>query len=858
MRVARHRTWSGGRTVTRACLPPRPTPSWSIFLSRGDPTANKAPERPGRRPEPSSAWTFGYEGFDPAREGLRESLCALGNGYFVTRGALPESRADGVSYPGTYVAGLYDRLQTPIAGRTVEYEDLVNVPNWLPLRFRLAGGLWFSMREVEVLDHRLELDMRRGVLTRTLRWQDRGGRRTAMVQRRVVSMKDPHLAALETVFTAENWSGMLEVWSGLDGRVVNSGVKRYRELDGRHLAVLHAGEADDDSVELDVETKQSHVRIAVAARTRVLTNREPAAVERRLVTETGFVAHALMVHLDRDQPVSVEKIAALYTSRDRAISESSLQAGQTARAAPGFGELAIRHAKAWDILWNRFDIEMDSGNEWVETVLHLHIFHLLQTVSPNSAVLDVGVPARGWHGEAYRGHVFWDEMFAFPFLNFQRPWLASALLLYRRERLDAARKAAIAAGYRGAMYPWQSGSDGREEAQRFHLNPHSGRWLPDHSYLQRHVNIAVAYNEWQHYVVTGNTHDLRFGGAEMLIEIARFWASAATYNTRLDRYEILGVMGPDEYHDAYPGSGREGVDNNTYTNVMAVWVLLKAMQALDEMPVHYRREVIDELEIRPSELSRWRDITKKMRVVFLDEGILDHGILAQFEGYDQLQEFDWERYRSRYGNIRRLDRLLEAEGDSTNRYKVSKQADVLMLLFLLSRDELRELLGNLGYDVTAQQLERTVRYYLARTSDGSTLSGVVSAWVLARLDPTQAWRSYIAALDSDVADIQGGTTAEGIHMGAMAGTIDMAMRCFTGLRAQGETLRFDPALPQDVKSLRFSIHYRGHRIGVSLSQDRIYLSSRPGEASPIKVLVGGESRELAPGMRAEFPVSPTH
>jgi alpha,alpha-trehalase len=447
--------------------------------------------------------------------------------------------------------------------------------------------------------------------------------------------------------------------------------------------------------------------------------------------------------------------------------------------------------------------------------------------------------------------VFWDEMFAFPFLNFQRPWLASALLQYRRERLDAARASASAAGYRGAMFPWQSGSDGREEAQRFHLNPHSGRWLPDHSHLQRHVNIAIAYNEWQHYMVTGSTHDLRFGGAEMLIEIARFWASAVSFNPRLERYEILGVMGPDEYHDAYPTGGRRGVDNNTYTNVMAVWVLLKAMQCLDEMPAHYRREVIDELEIVPGELDRWQDITRKMRVIFLD-----NGILAQFEGYDGLQEFDWEGYRSRYGNIRRLDRLLEAEGDSINRYKVSKQADVLMLLFLLSRNELRELLGNLGYSVTTQQLERTVRYYLARTTDGSTLSGVVSAWVLTRLDPGQAWRSYIAALESDVADIQGGTTAEGIHLGAMAGTVDLVLRCLTGLRARGPVVRFEPALPPQVKSLRFRIHYRGHRLDVAFAEGQVTIGSRPGVAGPITVLVRDESVELRPGGQHEFPLNP--
>ena len=194
----------------------------------------------------------------------------------MTRAALPESRADDVSYPGTYVAGLYNRLQTTIAGRTVENEDLVNVPNWLPLRFRLAGGPWFDIADAEVLHHRLELDLRHGMLTRSLRWRDGGGRRTSMVQRRIVSMKDPHLAGLETVFTAENWSGTLEVWSGLDGQITNSGVKRYRDLDGRHVTVLRAGEAGQEVIELQAETTQSHVRIGVAARTRVLANDAPA------------------------------------------------------------------------------------------------------------------------------------------------------------------------------------------------------------------------------------------------------------------------------------------------------------------------------------------------------------------------------------------------------------------------------------------------------------------------------------------------------------------------------------------------------------------------------------------------------
>jgi trehalose/maltose hydrolase-like predicted phosphorylase/beta-phosphoglucomutase-like phosphatase (HAD superfamily) len=798
---------------------------------------------------PPSVWTLVYDGFDPARQGLREALCAVGNGYFVTRGALPEAQADEVNYPGTYVAGLYNRATTEIAGRTVVNEDLVNVPNWLPLAFRVAGAPWFDMASAEVLEHRLELDLRQGTLTRRLRFKDAEGRRTGVVQRRLVSMKDQHLAGLETTFTAENWSGPMQVRSGLDGRVVNAGVKRYRDLNDRHLEVLHVGEADTETIELQAETNQSHVRVALAARTRLLCDGQAAQADRRLVTEPGFVAHEFAFELEEGRPATVEKVVALYSSRDRAISESLLDARQAAQAAADFTRLLARHEGTWRILWNRADIELDSANEWAETVLHLHIFHLLQTVSPHTVHLDVGVPARGWHGEAYRGHIFWDELFIFPFFNLQRPVLAAALLDYRHARLPAARAAARAAGYQGAMFPWQSGSNGREETQQLHLNPKSGRWLPDHSHLQRHVNIAIAYNVWQHYLVTGSTGFLRFVGAELLIEIARFWASITTYNADQDRYEILGVMGPDEYHEAYPGADRPGLNNNTYTNVMVVWVLQRALEALEALPPHYRQKLIQELSIRDEELNRWRDISHKMKVVFHADGVL-----TQFEGYEDLLEFDWEGYRERYGNIARLDRLLEAEGDSTNRYKLAKQADVLMLLFLLSRDELRELLAGLGYQVTEEQLSRTVDHYLARTSHGSTLSGVVSAWVLARYEPEEAWRFLQHALESDVADVQGGTTAEGIHLGAMAGTVDIVLRCLAGLRPRGEVLRFDPALPPQVKQVRFSVHYRGHRVEVTLAEDHLLVSSRPGRVQPIKVLVRDQTIELAPGARHEFPL----
>ncbi len=180
-------------------------------------------------------WLFSHEGFEPAKEGLREALCTLGNGYFATRGAAPEATADETHYPGTYLAGGYNRLKTDLAGRVVENEDLVNMPNWLPLTFRLEGGDWFNVRAVKLLEYRQELDMARGLLLRTVRFEDKQGRRTRVEQRRFVHMRDKHLAGQELVLAPENWAGACDLRSALDGRVVNGGVPRYQQLNCKHL-----------------------------------------------------------------------------------------------------------------------------------------------------------------------------------------------------------------------------------------------------------------------------------------------------------------------------------------------------------------------------------------------------------------------------------------------------------------------------------------------------------------------------------------------------------------------------------------------------------------------------------------------
>jgi trehalose 6-phosphate phosphatase len=402
------------------------------------------------------------------------------------------------------------------------------------------------------------------------------------------------------------------------------------------------------------------------------------------------------------------------------------------------------------------------------------------------------------------------------------------------------------------MYPWQSGSDGREESQQLHLNPISGRWTADHSHLQRHVGLAVAYNTWQYYQVTGDRDFLAQYGAEMILEIARFFADLAQYDRSRDRYVIRGVMGPDEFHTGYPNFPNHGVDNNAYTNVMTVWVLLRALDTLDALDAERRTELLETIGIGPEEPPRWQDITRRMYVP-----VQDDGIISQFEGYERLTELDWEAYRARYGDIRRLDRILESEGDSANPYKASKQADVLMLFYLLSAEELGDLFNLLGYQLSSDTIPKNIEYYLARTSHGSTLSAVVHAWVLARNHRAEAIRYVLQALESDINDIQGGTTAEGVHLAAMAGSVDVLQRCFAGVETRGETLRLNPYWPPHLGTLEFVLRYREHPLTFRVSGEAVQVSAGPGRQAPIQLCCRGESTTLRPGETVTFP-NPEH
>ncbi len=821
-------------------------------------------------------WVVRYGQFIPKLEGRREALCAMGNGYFVTRAAAPESQANSTHFPGTYFAGVYNRITTDIAGRTLEHEDLVNAPNWLPLTFKIEENRWFELEKAQILSYQQELNLREGILYRNIRFKDEKGRESSLTERRFVHMRHRHLAGLETKLIAHNWSGALTVRSALDGRILNAtGVYTTLEKDKKHLEPIEAS-VTDDILYLKMQTTQSHVTIAEAASTSVLSNNKPVTIERTNFIEANYVAQDMHINVGQGDEITIQKVASLFTSRDTAISEAGLAARQAIIDAPGFGILVADQVDTWHHLWCTVDLALETKEDTPKVtpslLLHLNSFHALATASYNSIDLDVGIPARGW-SEGYEGHIFWDDLYVFPFFNMHVPAISEAVLKYRYRRLTEARKLAKSMGVDGARYPWQSGSSGREETPKGGWDAEKNVWNPDFSHMQVHVNAAIAFNIWQYYQATGDLHFLYMYGSDMLLEIARFFAHFAKYSHKRDRYELHGVVGPDEFHVCYPGVKEPGINNNAYTNLMAVWTLCRGLELLEILPKIQSNEIRDRLKVTSEELKLWDDVSRKMFVPLQEDGIIN-----EFEGYERLKEFP----RGKDGAIdfARLPQILKEEAGLPNEYQVSKQPDVLMLFFLFSSEELKELFDRLHYDFRTESIPKNIEFYTRQTVSDSSLSRVALAWVLSRMDRRRAWKHLDAmsdnalskqsietgsfphswnlleeALGTDFFDIQGGTTATGVHIGAMVGTVDIVQRCYTGIVIKNDVLWLNPCLPEELTRLSFHLHYRQQVLQFEITQETAKVSTGESDARPINIGFKEEIYELAPGASKTFSIA---
>jgi beta-phosphoglucomutase family hydrolase len=796
----------------------------------------------------ADGWNLTYNHFNPADEKLRETLTAIGNGYLGNRGSFEGESASDVHYPGTYIAGVYNKLATMVGGKRVYNNDFVNCPNWTLVELAIGRSDFVSPLKMKILSYKHHLDMKEGVVARTIVAKDARGRITRIGSRRVASMHDPHLCALQFDVTPLNYSGAIRIRSALDGRIINDNVARYRQLNQKHLAPVFQGKAGR-TVFLHTETNRSKYQIVMHAKTVVYQGKSRIRSAGKIQRRKGYIAEIFTLNVAENTTCRLEKMVSVFTSLDEGVRDPRTAGRQALSTIKSFADVYRPNVRAWANIWKVADIRID-GDRFMQKTARLHIYHLLVAASPYNVRIDAGITARGLHGEAYRGHVFWDELYILPFYNLRFPQISRALLMYRYRRLDGARQYAAENGYRGAMYPWQTADGSDEETQSVHYNPADGSWGPDLSRRQRHVSLAVFYNVWRYVEDTGDRQFLRQYGAEMMLEIARFWASIAQWDDGSGRYSIAGVMGPDEFHEKLPGSEVPGVKDNAYTNIMVVWLLEKAMEVIDSLSAGAFKRLNEKIGFEIKETKKWQEIRQKLNVV-----MTENGIISQFDGYMGLKELNWDHYREKYGNIHRMDRILKAEGHSPDAYKVAKQADTLMTYYVLSPEAVGDILTQLGYPAAdpVDVMKKNYAYYEQRTSHGSTLSKVVHAIISSYMDNEEtAWQWFVEAMESDIYDSQGGTTLEGIHCGVIAGTLDVITRYFVGIDFSKPVPQFTPHLPGHWKRMVMEVRHRKIRYHIDLSQDKIRLTLKGATKTrqPVKVngrtvmLSGGKTRTI--------------
>jgi trehalose/maltose hydrolase-like predicted phosphorylase len=331
----------------------------------------------------------------------------------------------------------------------------------------------------------------------------------------------------------------------------------------------------------------------------------------------------------------------------------------------------------------------------------------------------------------------------------------------------------------------------------------------------------VAYNVWLYWHLNQDQAFMQDYGLEMLLSIAKFWLGMAQYDDQTKRYHIAGVMGPDEFHERYPNRDTDGLTDNAYTNMMVAWLFKLIGQLRPQFSDSVFQAAAEKADFALTDLDQLNKVRRRLTLV-----INEQGIIGQFAGYFDLPTISFDTYRKKYGDISRLDRILKAEGKTPDAYQVAKQADTLMAFFLLDRTTLDGVIQDMGYQLPKDYFAQNLQFYLDRTTHGSTLSRIVYA-VLTRLvgRRDQSWKLFHQALFSDYYDIQGGTTAEGIHLGVMGAVLSVEMTLYGGVDLLGDVVRFEPRLPSRWRKVQYHFQFQGTGIAVQVDRRQLKLTA---------------------------------
>ena len=784
----------------------------------------------------TTGWEIEETAFEKERIVTTGTNYMVGNGYLGYRGT--HSEWDASRYVACIVTDTYDMADG-------KWRELCNVPNGLfaSLACTDCGNEQISVFTGFPKRYSRKLDLRTGIYSRLLTWRastggqnGRGenGSASKVVTLRVnrfASYENIHLLVQRLEIEAVEEPTEITLTAGADGNVWS--------LNGEHFRSYHSFE---ENGLLGMETVTGEFGTVIDVVTGF--SFENAGGTRASQSDGRFRdgkdsnkenVRTFAISLTPGEPTVILQCTAIYTSNDtNAPREAAVSlAGQALER--GYQALEAAQKKEWEKKWALFDIAIEGDLE-TQTALRFNLYHNITATPAHTDHLPIG--ARGLSCQAYQGAAFWDqEIFNLPMFLFTAPHITRNLLIYRYKTLDGARQKARNLGYKGAFYAWISGKTGKELCPSFFFKDvFTGRPIHNHfNDWQIHISPDIVYMVWNYYRITGDWDFILTYGAEIAFEVARFLWSRAHLKVDKNRFEIIRVLGPDEYH--------ENVDNNAFTNYQSKFALEYAIGIYEEMEQNHPellRPVLEKIDLLNDEVDNWRELRDAL---YLPQPDAHTRLIEQFDGYFDLEDITAAKLEERVLNKEEYWGWPNGIAVET---QVIKQADVIQLC-------------NLHDIFDKDTIKANLDYYEPRTQHGSSLSPSAYALASTAVGYTErAFHYFLKSCTIDLYDtnkpVSGGTFIGGLHTASCGAAWQMIVYGFTGLKVEKELLRFSPSLPKRWKRISFHLVFRANGIDVSCTNTTVEIGALPGNSSSVHVEVAGERKDVPPGERAKFTI----
>ncbi|MES5896495.1 glycosyl hydrolase family 65 protein [Bacillus cereus group sp. RP43] len=761
-------------------------------------------------------WLVSETQFNPELLGKCETIFCLGNGYMGQRAAMEERYVKETR--NLFVAGTFNKFAAN------EVTELPNAADVLWIDLKLNNEL-FNLDHGKILDYNRTLHLKNAELTRKVTWESPSGDLFELIFRRFISLDDRHVIAQQVEVTPLSDSAEIEVTSGINAQMTNSGVQHFIEgekrlFDGKFMQLVQT------TTESEVDFVFNTVHAA---------KKDNQAIETEgliLMDRRTIYFNYKPIKIEKGETLVFEKLTNVFTSRDNdykgdAYSLEQLRENSLSHikqlSTKNYDELFTAHVKAWgDKVWNFSPITIESENDFDQLAIRFAQYHMTVMTPAHDNRMNIG--AKGLSGEGYKGHTFWDtEIFLLPHFIYTNPKTARSLLEYRYNTLEGAHQKAKDNGYEGAMFPWESAwlEDGEVTPVWGAADIITGKATKIWSgFIEQHITSDIAFATWQYFQITNDNDFMLKYGYELLLDTAKFWASRLEWNEEKQEYHINEVVGPDEY--------KEHVDNNAFTNYTAYWNIKKAMEyhhlIKTEHPQLFR-ELDHKLELERT----YKNWEQKVDKIYLPQPRKEDLVIPQDDTYLSLEIIDLTKYKNQehVGSMFKDYNL-----EQVNKIQVSKQADIMVLFYLLE-------------DMFNDEVKRANwEYYEPKTLHDSSLSLSTHCVLACDMgDYEMAYDLFTRAAKIDLGPNMK-TSDHGIHAASLGGIWQCIVNGFGGVRMLNGELRISPHLPSKWSELQFEINWHGDLINVIATKEEITLEKLTSINDSISLVIYDQKVKL--------------